>query len=172
MGSKRGRGEKPLPSGARSTGRVHRLTPSDESGAQKDGTNRFRRHCKVSWRGLPARTVRQAERDPHIDFRGPVGPASSTLTNDSPPAALVRAKLTPLAGPMGGGGGPVAAEPYDDLWRQVQQALDGPRLVVLRSHRAMRGAVRTARYHCCFRARPEPPAGTPDRVMAALHRPR
>lgn len=33
--------------------------------------------------------------------------------------------------------------------------------------RAMRGAVRTARYHCCFRARPEPPAGTPDRVMAA-----
>ena len=28
-----------LPSGARSTGHVHRLTPSDESGAQKDGLN-------------------------------------------------------------------------------------------------------------------------------------
>lgn len=60
-----------LPSGARLTGHVHRLTPSDESGAQKDGTNRYGSHCKDLRRGLPARTVRQAGRDPHIDLCKP-----------------------------------------------------------------------------------------------------
>lgn len=48
--------------------KVHRLTPPDESGAQKDGTNRSDGHCKGFRRGLPARVVRQAGRDPHIFF--------------------------------------------------------------------------------------------------------
>ena len=36
-----------LPSGARLTGHVHRLTPSDESGAQKDEKNASVKHCKA-----------------------------------------------------------------------------------------------------------------------------
>ena len=36
-----------LPSGARLTGHVHRLTPSDESGAQKDGQNASVKPCKA-----------------------------------------------------------------------------------------------------------------------------
>lgn len=39
---------------------------------------------------------------------GPFEPASSTLTNDSPPAALARAKRKLLAERNGGGGGPAA----------------------------------------------------------------